>query len=393
MGAHSGTFCAVDALTHPRASTHEREQLVNDFMRLCEIESPSRRERAMADAVAAELRALGLDIDEDASGRETGSDAGNLLARIPAPPGARTILLCAHLDTVPLDAPVVVERTEEGLIRNRNEAILGADNKAAVAVILAVARRLTAEGPPPVGVEILFTTCEELALAGAKAFGLGRLEADLGFVFDHASPIGELIVAAPTYFSVEARFHGKAAHAGLAPEQGHNAIEAAAAAIASLRFGRLDDMTTANVGRIIGGTASNVVAERCSVQCEARSIDHERAAAVAGEIVDAMTQAATDRACDVEIDVQELFRGFKMPKSSTSVAIASRALEDAGVEPRPIATGGGSDANAFVARGFECLNVANGTQAAHQPDERVSVDALETMLDVALGIVHHSAAA
>jgi tripeptide aminopeptidase len=383
----------VDALTHPRASTHEREQLVNDFVRLCEIESPSRRERAMADAVTADLRALGLEVEEDASRTETGSDAGNLLARIPGPPDARTILLCAHLDTVPLDAPVQVERTEEGLLRNRNEAIVGADNKAAVAVILATARRLLADGAPPVGVEILFTTCEELALAGAKAFDVGKLESDFGFVYDHASPIGELIVAAPTYFSVEARFHGKAAHAGLAPEQGHNAIEAAAAAIASLKFGRLDDITTSNVGRIIGGTASNVVAERCNVQCEARSIDHERAAAVAGEIVDAMTQAATDRACDVEIDVQELFRGFKIPKSATSVAIASRALEDVGIEPRPISTGGGSDANSFVARGFECLNLANGTEAAHQPDERVTVHALETMLDVSLALVHHSAGA
>jgi tripeptide aminopeptidase len=247
--------------------------------------------------------------------------------------------------------------------------------------------------PAPVGVEILFTTCEELALAGAKAFDLGRLSSEFGFVFDHASPIGELIVAAPTYFSVEAQFRGKAAHAGLAPEQGHNAIEAAAAALASLRFGRLDDMTVSNVGRIVGGTASNVVAERCRVECEARSIDHERAAQATADIVDAMTQAATDRACDVEIDVQELFRGFKIPKSATSVAIASRALEDVGIEPRPISTGGGSDANSFVARGFECLNLANGTEAAHQPDERVTVHALETMLDVALGLVHHSAAA
>src|SRR4051794_26538322 len=347
----------------------------------------------MADAVTAELRAVGLEVHEDATCAETGSDSGNLLARIAAPPGARTILLCAHLDTVPLDAPVQVERTEEGMLRNRNDAIVGADNKAAVAVILAVARRLLADGAPPVGVEILFTTCEELALAGAKAFDLGRLQSELGFVFDHASPIGELIVAAPTYFSVEARFHGKAAHAGLAPEEGHNAIEAAAAAVASLRFGRLDDITTTNVGRIIGGTASNVVAERCRVQCEARSIDHDRAAATARDIVDAMTQAATDRACDVEIDVQELFRGFKIPKSATTVGVATNALADAGIEPQPISTGGGSDANSFVARGFECLNVANGTVAAHQPDERVSVDALETMLDVALGIVHHSAAA
>ncbi len=383
----------MDAVTHPpRASAHEREQLVSDFVRLCEIESPSRRERAMADAVTADLRALGLEVQEDRSMGETGSDAGNLLARIPGPPDGRTILLCAHLDTVPLDAPVEVERTDEGVLQNRNEAILGADNKAAVAVILAVARHLTAlDRTPPVGVEILFTMCEELALAGAKAFEVGALQSEFGFVFDHASPIGELIVAAPTYYSIEARFHGKAAHAGLAPEDGHNAIEAAAAAVASLRFGRLDDITTSNVGRIIGGTASNVVAERCRVECEARSIDHDRAAATARDIVDAMTQAAADRACDVEIDVEELFRGFKIAKSSTAVGVASRALEDAEIEPRPISTGGGSDANSFIARGFECLNVANGTVAAHQPDERVSVDALETMLDVALGIVHHSA--
>jgi tripeptide aminopeptidase len=381
----------VETLTHPRASADEKDRVVAEFIRLCEIESPSRRERTMADVVTGELRALGLEVDEDASGPETGSDAGNLYARIPAPEGARTILLCAHLDTVPLDAAVAVERTEEGVIRNRNDAIVGADNKAAVAVILGVARRLAAE-PAPVGLEILFTTCEELALAGAKAFDTNRLSADFGFVFDHASPIGELIVAAPTYYSVEARFRGKAAHAGLAPEHGHNAIEAAAAAVASLRFGRLDDITTANVGRIVGGTASNVVAERCRVECEARSIDHDRAAAVAGDIVDAMTQAGTDRACDVEIDVQELFRGFRVPKSAQTVAIATAALADVGIEARPIVTGGGSDANVFQARGFECLNVANGTEAAHQPDERVSVHALETMLDVALGIVHHSAA-
>ena len=375
---------------HARAGADEKLRLVDDFIRLCEIESPSRRERGMADAVIADLRSLGLEVEEDASTTETGSDAGNLLARIPPPPGGRTILLCAHLDTVPLDAPVRVERSD-GLIRNANEAIVGADNKAAVAVIMAVARRLV-RAPAPVGVEILFTTCEELALAGAKAFDTGRLTADFGFVFDHATPIGDLIVAAPTYFSVEARFRGKAAHAGLAPEEGHNAIEAAAAALAALRFGRLDEGTTSNVGRIVGGTASNVVAERCRVQCEARSLDHDRAAAVAQEIVDSMTRAATDRACDVEIDVQELFRGFRLSKGSATVGIASRALADVGIEARPISTGGGSDANAFQARGFECLNVANGTQGAHQPDECVTVEALETMLDVALGIVQHSAA-
>jgi tripeptide aminopeptidase len=370
-------------------------ELVAEFVRLCEIESVSTNERAVADAVTEVLRSeLGLEVSEDGTGSETGSNAGNLFARIPGPEGSRTILLCAHLDTVPLDAPVQVEEVE-GVLRNRNDAILGADNKAAVAVILAAARRLLGHGaaPPPVGIEILFTTCEERALHGAKAFDLSQLRSDFGYVFDHATPIGEVITAAPTYFSIEGRFRGKAVHAGMCPEKGHSAIEAAAAAVSSMPLGRLDPQTTTNVGRIEGGTASNVVAERCYVQCEARSIDHERAGSVATSIVDSMTEAASDRECDVEIHVEELFRGYKLARSATPVQIAERALASAGVEPRPIATGGGSDANAFQARGFQCVNLANGTKGAHQPDESVTVDALETMLDVALGLVRHSAAA
>ena len=171
------------------ASSAERERLLDDFVRLCEIESPSRGERAVADAVRADLEGLGLAVEEDDSGKETGSDAGNLLARIEGPPDSRTILLCAHLDTVPLAGPVEVKQ-EGGVLSNRHAAILGADNKAAVATILAAARRMVAGGAP-VGVELLFTTCEELALAGAKAFDPASLRSEFGYVFDHASPIGE----------------------------------------------------------------------------------------------------------------------------------------------------------------------------------------------------------
>jgi tripeptide aminopeptidase len=373
-----------------RATQQEKDRMVDEFVRLCEVESPSRSERGMADAVAAELREIGLDPAEDETGAETGSDAGNVFARMPAPEGARSILLCAHLDTVPLDDRVEPVR-RDGVIENRNEAILGADNKAAVAVMLAAVRKLAAEGPP-IGIELLFTTCEEVALAGAKAFDLGRLRSDFGFVFDHATPIGEVIVAAPTYYRIEARFHGQAAHAGIRPEAGHNAIAAAALGIANMKLGRLDPETTANVGTIRGGTAGNVVAERCTVELEARSLDHERAGNVVSEMVDSLTQAATEGACDLELDVEELFRGYRLPKSAPPVQAACRALEELGIEPRFIPTGGGSDANAFQARGFACVNLANGTEANHQPDERVTVDALERMLDVTLATVAHSAA-
>ena len=363
----------------------ERERLAEDFVRLCEIESPSGRERRMADAVSAELRAVGLEVHEDASAAATGSDAGNLLARVPGPAGTRTILLCAHLDTVPLTAPVEVVRAE-GVFRNANEAILGADNKAAVAALLALARRLVRQ-PAPVGIELLFTTCEEVALAGVKAFDRSALGASYGFVFDHASPIGELVLAAPTYYRITSELHGQAAHAGLRPEAGRNAIAAAAAGIAAIRLGRLDDATTANVGRIEGGTAPHVVAERCRVELEARSLDAGRAAEVAGDIVGALAEAASNGDCDVETEVEEQFRGYRLARNAAPVVAATRALEGLGIEVRHIATGGGSDANVLVARGLPCLNVANGTERNHEPGERVTVEALETGLDVALGIV------
>src|SRR6202012_3926738 len=187
-------------------------------------------------------------------------DAGNLLARIPGS-GAGSILLCAHMDTVPLAdrvEPVLVD----GGWENANDGILGADNKSAVAVILELARRLTsAAQPPPGGVELLFTVCEEISLLGSRAFDVSRLASAFGYVFDHATAIGEVVVASPSHYRVIADLHGRAAHAGVRPEAGRSAIVAAARAIAAMRLGRVDEQTTANVGTIEGGSAINVIPE------------------------------------------------------------------------------------------------------------------------------------
>jgi tripeptide aminopeptidase len=360
------------------ASTEERERLLADFVRYCEIESPSGREREVADALTDDLRGLGLEVEED--------EAGNLLARIAGPEGAPTVLLCAHMDTVPLDGPVEVV-SENGLLTNRHEAILGADNKAAIATIMGAARRIVRDGAAAAGVEILFTTGEEQALEGAKALDSSRLSADFGFVFDHASPIGEIVVASPTYYSLEARFKGRAAHAGIRPEAGHNAIAAAARAIAAMRIGRLDPETTANVGRIDGGTAANVVAERCFVELETRSLDDTRASEAVSEMVDALAEAATDSECDVETTVERLFQGYRLPRTTPAVEVAAAALRECDVEPVYINTGGGSDANVFIQGGLHVVNLANGTEGNHQPDESVTVEALEKMLDVTLALV------
>jgi tripeptide aminopeptidase len=378
-----------------RAGEAQRRRLNDTFAQLCRIASPFGHERACADFVAGELRALGLDVEEDGAGPEAGSESGNLLARVPgadgdAGAGDRSVLLCAHLDTVVPQAPIEPV-VDDGRWQNAHEGILGADNKAAVAVFLEVARHAVEHGSP-VGLELLFTVCEENALRGAKAFDVGRLRAGFGYVFDHASAIGEVVVASPTYFRLDAEFRGAAAHAGIRPEDGRSAIAAAAAAVAGMRLGRLDEETTANVGRIEGGSASlNVVPDRCRVEAEARSLDAGKVEELIAEMVDRVHDGANAAECDVDVDVSRLFSGYGVRPSSVALEAAEGALRACGYEPRRIVTGGGSDANAFEAAGFHCVNLANGTERNHQPDEGVSVVALEGMLDVALALLDTSA--
>jgi tripeptide aminopeptidase len=375
-----------------RSDQHERRALGELFAELCRIESPSGRERPCAERVAAELRGLGLAVEEDDAGAVVGADCGNLLARISGAGGMEDagVLLCAHLDTVPLLGPVEPV-CEDGVWANRHEAILGADNKAAIAVMLLAARRWVAE-PPPLPVELLFTVREETALAGATAFDVRRLRSSYGYVFDHASPIGEIVLASPHYHRVTADFHGLAAHAGIRPEAGRSAIHAAALAIAAMRLGRIDAETTANVGTIDGGSAQNVVPERCRVVGEVRSLDEQAAETHVQELVDHLQDGANAVGCDLDVTVEKLFTGYRTRPNAPEILAAEQALRACGYDPRHIATGGGSDANAFEANDFPCVNLANGTERNHQPDECVSVAALEGMLDVTFALAEAAAA-
>ena len=395
------------------ASEAEKARLNETFAELCRISSPFGEERAMADEVAARLRAMGLEVTEDDAATATGGTAGNLLARIearprpaPAPadaapdgaapatarPARRTVLLCSHLDTVSQTAPIEPVVVDDGW-ENANDGILGADNKAAVAVFLEVARRASIEGAP-VDIELLFTVAEENGLVGALHFDAGSLRSDFGYVFDHATPIGEVVVASPTYYRLAAEFHGRAAHAGIRPEDGRSAVLAAARAIAAMPLGRIDSETTTNVGSVSGGGGStNVVPERANLLAEARSLDPARAEEVVAQMIDAIHDGAMAAECDVDVTTERLFAGYRQKASSPVVAAAEAALRSCGYEPKRIATGGGSDANALEAAGLPCVNLANGTERNHEPTERVAVAALEGMLDVALALLDEAAVA
>ncbi len=362
------------------------------FLALAALPTPPGEERAVADRLTSELRAFGLEVDEDGAGAEIGATAGNLYTRLEPTAEGTPLFLCAHMDTVPPTGPIEPV-VEDGVVRNAGGTILGADNKSAVVAIVEAARRVVERGLPHAGLELLFTPKEEVGLRGAQAFDASRLTARVGYVYDQAGPIGEVILGAPHSMIIEITFTGQSAHAGMAPEEGRSAIAAAARAIADMRLGRLDEETSANVGTIHGGVARNIVPDSCVLNAEARSHDEAKLADAVQEILDACSFAASLTGCDVKAEVQRGFHGYRFAKSDVPVRLADAALRRAGHEPTYALSGGGADANVFNMRGLACLNLANGMAEIHTPQEHIAVADLEGMVDVTLALLEEARAA
>jgi tripeptide aminopeptidase len=361
-------------------------EVVDLFLELAALPSPPGEERAVADAVLRYLRDLGLAVDEDDAGTTVGSTIGNVYCRVEPNGGGTPLFLCAHLDTVPPDGPLEPV-IDDGVVRNAGGTILGADNKAAVAAMLEGTRRLLVENRPHGGLELLFTPKEEVGLLGAAAFDQERFAARIGYVYDQAAPIGDVILGAPYSQAMQVRFHGRAAHSGMYPEEGRSAVVAAARAIADLRLGRVDEETTANVGTIQGGTAGNIIPEWCTLEAEARSHDEGKLGTLVQEMLDSFSFAAGLEDCEVETKVSKSYRGYRFKRDDEVVRIAHAALERSGYTPAYGLSGGAADANIFNERGLACLNLANGMQDIHTPDERITVDDLEGMVEVTLALV------
>jgi tripeptide aminopeptidase len=357
------------------------------MVRLCEIPSPSRDEGAVAEVVRAELASLGAEVSEDDAAERLPAGCGNILGRFPpTAEGGVPIAFAAHLDTVPQIGPIDVELVD-GMLRNRHPTILGSDNKAAVAAMLVAVQRVVREDRPHAGIEILLTPCEEIGLKGGALVDTSRLRSRIGFIYDHTGDIGDIVGSAPSLRRIEATFLGRAAHAGIVPEAGRNAIAAAARAIGRMSLGRLDAETTANVGLIAGGTAANVVPEICTLVGEARSRDERALAGQIMAMLDALAWAASEGEVDLQTRVHDEFTGYRLSEADEQVRLAWRALEACGHRPRLVPSGGGSDVNALLRNGFPCVNLCNGSTDVHTPQERIAVRSLTDMVEVTLAII------
>ncbi len=368
-------------LTLDRSTAAELTQL---FCLLAAIPSPTGSEAACGAAVTAELETVGLTVERDGAAAAVGGDCDNLYCRIPATVPGEPLFLCAHLDTVPPTShlePIVVD----GVIRNATPSIVGADNKAAVAVVLHLARTLITEELPQPGIELLFTVGEEQGLLGSSFFDTSRLRAHIGFVFDHPGAIGGYVAAAPSRFIVTSTMHGRASHIGISPERGINAIESLAQAMTIFPEGT--PTVSINVARIEGGTALNVIPDMARLAIDVRSTDHAQGLAAVERIQVALETVSAATGCRVETEIANPYIAYQLGTDSKARELAETACAQLGLPFEPIHTRGGSDANAFRVAGLDCINLAHAVVDFHGPEERVAISNLVLMERVTLEMI------
>jgi len=364
----------------------DKERLTARFLELCSIDSEPARERLMADRLTELLSGLGFTVTEDGTGGRIGGTAGNLIARLDGTLPREPLLFSCHMDRV-VPGVGVKPRIEGEFIVSDGTTVLGADDAAGLAALLeglTVVRERHLPHPP---IEIVFTVAEELALVGSTHLAVDRLTSRCGFVLDAGGPVGEIVLQAPEQVKINAVFHGKSAHAGFNPEEGISAIQVAAAAISRMQLLRIDAETTANVGSISAAGPTNIVADRCELQAEARSLDPAKLRAKVAGMTEAMERAAQEFGGSVEVQLVPCYPAYRIPEDATPAQHAARAARRIGAPVRFKATGGGSDANIFNSRGIPSVVLSCGYEKVHTTEERIALAQLALLAAWVVAIV------
>src|ERR687889_489745 len=268
-----------------------QERIKNLLLELVQIDSVSRKERQVAERIKQLCEEMGAQVEIDDAGEKVGGNSGNVIARFPGTlPGAETIMMSAHMDTV-VPGEGVKPIVEGDIIRTDGTTVLGGDDKSGCAVIIETIRCLQEQSIPHAPIEAVFSICEEVGLLGAKHVDVSRLKAKYGIVFDSDDP-GFLFTKGPSANHMEWKIYGLESHAGVAPEAGISAIKIAAEAISEMKLGRIDEETTANIGVIQGGEATNIITNFVILKGEARSLDDSKLEAQTAHMVKCLEDAA-----------------------------------------------------------------------------------------------------
>ncbi len=372
-----------------------QERIKNLLLELVQIDSHSRKERDVAERIKQHCEEMGAEVSIDDAGEKVGGNSGNVIARFKGTiADAEPIMMSAHMDTV-VPGEGVKPIIEGDIIRSDGTTVLGGDDKSGCAVIIETIRCLKEQNIPHTDIEAVFSICEEVGLLGAKNLDVSKIRSKYGIVFDSDDP-GFLFTKGPSSNHLEFKIHGLESHAGVAPEEGISAIKVAAEAITAMKLGRIDHETTANIGVIEGGKATNIVTNLVVLKGEARSLSEEKLKAQCDHMVKCFEDAAakyevtvagkTTKA-RVESNVSAEYYAMDVPDSSHVVQLVLQAASRMGLEVKTMASGGGCDANIFNRKGIECANLGTGMRAIHTVNEWLDVKDMYASAEMTLEIL------
>ncbi|WP_334077075.1 M20/M25/M40 family metallo-hydrolase [Paenibacillus sanfengchensis] len=371
-----------------------RERLIRQFLELVQIDSETKHEREIADFLTTKFTELGLTVAEDDSAVRTGHAAGNLVATL-SPSDAsksevRPFLFTCHMDTVVPGKGIKPVIGDDGYIRSDGTTILGSDDKAGVAALLEVIQVLRENGLPHGQIQFVITAGEESALAGSRAMQPGLLDAKYGFAIDSNGEVGSICIGAPTRAEIEIEIFGKSAHAGVNPEDGISAIQVAGKAIARMKLGRIDETTTANVGKFVGGGETNIVPDHVVLYAEARSTSLEKINRQIENMEEAVKAVCGEYGTRYEFRSGLAYPAYHFKEEDEVVVLAKQAAQRLGMSGSTFISGGGSDANVFNGLGIPTVNLAVGYEHIHTTEERIKSEDLVKVAEYALEIVNQS---
>lgn len=369
-----------------RANLINKDRLVKNFIRYVKIASLSRKEAEFSKLIRTELVAMGLKPIEDNAGRHIGGDCGNLYAFVKGNvKGIPRMLLNAHIDTV-MPGENIKPRIRNGRIFSDGTTILGGDDKAGVAVIMEVLKTIKNKKLPHGDIDVLFTVAEEIGLTGSKYVNRKFLRAKFGYVLD-GGDVDEVINKAPSQDSIEIKITGRAAHAGVHPEKGINAIKVASSAISKMKLGRIDHETTANIGLIKGGVATNIVPESVIIKGEARSHNIKKLKRQIFHMGKILRRECSRYGAKLSYRITPAYRAFEVPVKHEALTLLKIAAKKIKLNLKVRPTGGGSDANIFASFGLPCLIIGVGGDSVHTKKENVSIDGMAKGAELVLNVI------
>lgn len=349
-----------------------RERIVNNFINMAKISSPSLKEREVADYIKNQLLEIGMEVIEDNAGVEFGGNSGNIIGVLRAP-GKKKVLLSAHMDTV-LPCDKVNPIIENGVIKSDGTTVLGGDDKAGIANIIEAIRVIKENNIEHPEIIVVCSIAEEIGLLGAKGFDIEKYSPDFSFILDSSGKPGIGIIQTPFSAKGKMRIIGKPAHAGIAPENGINALTVAAHAITKIKLGRIDSETTSNIGVVRGGEAVNIVMPEVTLQYEARSFSGEKLDNLLKETDKIFAETAKEFGAEFENGVTKGYSGYHLQDDEEILGYFKKACINIGLEPTTKSTGGGSDSNVYNEKGYKALTIAIGMTKVHTKEEYIEIE-------------------